>query len=73
MQVLADDRMYRQSQILGNLKANPPIDPIIHVSPSTWWKGIRAGRYPKGIKIAPGVTAWRGRDLRRIIEGNNDA
>ena len=73
MQNLVDDRMYRQSQILGNLKADPPIDPIIPVSPSTWWKGIKAGRFPKGIKIAPRVTAWRGSDLRRVIEGNSDA
>jgi hypothetical protein len=73
MQNLVDDRMYRQSQILGNLKSDPPIDPIIPVSPSTWWKGINAGRFPKGIKIAPRVTAWRGSDLRRVIEGNNAA
>jgi len=73
MQNLVDDRMYRQSQILGNPKANPAIDPIIPVSPSTWWKGIKAGRFPKGIKIAPRVTAWRGSDLRRVIEGNSDA
>ena len=73
MQNLVDDRMYRQSQIHGDLKSDPPIDPIIPGSPSTWWKGIKAGIFPKGIKIAPRVTAWRGSDLRRVIEGKIDA
>jgi hypothetical protein len=52
MQNLVDDQMYRQRQILGDQKATPPIDPIIPVSPSTWWRGISEGRFPKGIKIA---------------------
>ena len=52
MTQLVDDHMYRQKQILGDRKANPPIDPIIPVSPSTWWKGIKDGIYPKGIKLS---------------------
>jgi hypothetical protein len=74
MQNLVDDRMYRHADILGNCKATPPpIDPIIPVSLSTWWKGIKVGRFPKGIKISSRVTAWRGSDLRRVIEGKNVA
>jgi predicted DNA-binding transcriptional regulator AlpA len=69
MLTISNDRMYRQKQILGDPTANPPIEPIIPVSPTTWWKGIREGRYPKGIKLSLRVTAWRGRDLRRVIDG----
>jgi predicted DNA-binding transcriptional regulator AlpA len=64
-----DSRMYRQKQILGDSKATPPIEPIIPISASTWWKGIRNGLYPKGIKLSARVTVWRGSDLRKIIEG----
>ncbi|MBL4680387.1 MAG: hypothetical protein JKY88_06650 [Pseudomonadales bacterium] len=69
MTSLVDDHLYRQKQILGDPKANPPIDPIIPVSPSTWWLGIKKGIYPAGIKLSTKVTAWKGKDLRRIVEG----
>jgi len=71
MDRIKNDYMYRQKQILGDPKATPPIDPIIPVSPSTWWKGIKTGRFPEGIKISSRVTAWRGSDLRRVIDGKN--
>lgn len=58
----------RQSQILGRPKANPPVPPIIPVSPSTWWEGIRVGRYPKPVKLGPRTTAWRVEDIRALIE-----
>ena len=66
---LVDDHMYRQKQILGDKKANPPIEPIIPVSPSTWWAGIKSGIYPKGIRLSARVTAWRGSDLRKVVNG----
>ena len=67
--VLFDDRMYRLKQIIGDPKASPPIEPIIPVSANTWWKGIRELRFPKGIKISPRVTVWRGSDLRKVVNG----
>jgi hypothetical protein len=50
---------YRLKTILGDPKSNPPKPPIIPVSKSSWWNGIRDGRYPAGVKIAPRTTAWR--------------
>ena len=40
----------------------------IPVSKSTWWKGVQDGRYPRPIKLAPRVTAWRVEDIRALIE-----
>lgn len=58
----------RQKQILGDPKAKPPVPAIIPVSPSTWWKGIKEGRYPKGVKLSARTTAWRVQDIRALIE-----
>lgn len=36
---------------------------IVPVSKSTWWEGIKSGRFPKGIKLTPKCTAWLKRDI----------
>lgn len=41
---------------------------VFPVGRSTWWEGVRAGRYPSPVKLAPRVTAWRVEDLRSLIE-----
>jgi len=43
-------------------------DGPIPVSKSTWWAGIKDGRFPKPIKLGPRTTAWRVEDIRRFIE-----
>ena len=39
----------------------------IPVSKSTWWQGIKDGRYPKPVKLGPRITAWRVEDIRSLI------
>lgn len=58
----------RLPQILGNPKAEPPIPAIIPVSKSSWWQGIKDGRYPKPVKLGPRTTAWKVEDIRALIE-----
>lgn len=43
-------------------------DGPIPVSKSTWWQGIRDGRFPRPVKLGPRITAWRVEDIRRLIE-----
>jgi prophage regulatory protein len=38
------------------------------IGKSTWWAGIRVGRYPKPVKLGPRITAWRVEDIRALIE-----
>lgn len=38
------------------------------VSKSTWWAGIKSGKYPAGIKLSERVTAWRVEDIRALID-----
>lgn len=39
----------------------------IPVSKSTWWAGIKDGRFPKPIKLGARITAWRVEDIRALI------
>lgn len=38
------------------------------VSKSTWWSGVKSGRYPAAVKLSAGITAWRAEDIRALIE-----
>jgi prophage regulatory protein len=51
----------RLSAILG------PIGPI-PVSKSTWWAGVKNGKFPRPIKMSKGVTVWRVEDIRALIK-----
>lgn len=44
----------------------------IPVSKSTWWQGVREGRFPKPVKLGPRTTAWKAKDIRGMFEGQND-
>lgn len=46
----------------------PEVLRLIPVSKSTWWAGVRAGRYPSGVKLSPHCTAWRREDIIDFIE-----
>lgn len=65
---LPETGFLRLAQIIGDAKADPPVPPIIPVSRSAWWYGVRDGRYPQGAKLGPNTTAWRVEDIRALIE-----
>lgn len=44
----------------------PAVLTKIPISRSAWWIGIKAGRYPAGIKIAPRTTAWLKSDIEDL-------
>lgn len=67
---LPETGFVRLSTIIGDPKADPPIPPIIPVSKSTWWAGVKSGRYPQPVKkLGPKITVWKVSDIRALIEG----
>lgn len=43
---------------------------VLHVYPvseSTWWAGVASGRFPKPVKLARRIAAWRVEDIRNLI------
>jgi len=45
------------------IKPNGPIP----VGKSTWWAGVKDGRFPKPVKLGPKLTVGRVDDIRRLI------
>ena len=63
----------RLRQILGDPKSEPPLSPLIPVSKSTWWSGVKTGRFPKPVKLGPKSTGWRVEDIKQLIGGIGEA
>ncbi|MCF7994704.1 MAG: AlpA family phage regulatory protein [Chromatiaceae bacterium] len=45
----------------------PEIRPLIPISASAWWAGVKTGRYPKPVKLGERVTVWRARDIEALL------
>ncbi len=46
---------------------------VIPVSRSTWYAGIKQGRYPKGTKkFGVGIAAWDVRDIRKLLSNDSE-
>ena len=67
MTLIPEIGFLRTSHIVGDLKASPPLLPIIPIAKSTWWAGVKAGIYPQPLKLSPQVTVWRVEDIKALI------
>lgn len=56
----------RVRQIIGDRARGIPA--LIPVSRSSWWAGVKSGRYPAPVKLGPRTTAWRAEAIREFIE-----
>ena len=45
---------------------------VFPVSKSTWWAGVKDGKFPKPIKLTKRTTAWKAQDIRELIEARNN-
>lgn len=67
MHTLPETGYLRIRQIIGDPKSEPPLPPIVPVSKSTWWDGVKSGRFPAPVKLGPRITAWRVEDIRELL------
>jgi prophage regulatory protein len=71
MHMLPELGYLRLSQIVGRAarKGQQAIPAIIPVSRSTWWAGVKSGRYPQPTRmLGARITAWRVEDIRALLE-----
>lgn len=55
-------------QELGGFLRLPQVLAIFPVGKSTWWQGIKDGKYPKPVKLSERIVAWRLRDIHQLIQ-----
>ncbi len=45
---------------------------VIPVGKTTWWLGVKTGRFPKSVKLDLRITAWRVEDIQSLIQKVSD-
>jgi len=40
----------------------------IPVGRTTWWAGVKSGRFPKPLKLGPRITVWRAEEIHELID-----
>ena len=46
----------------------PKVLEIIPVSRSSWWAGIKQGRYPAPVKISARAVAWKSEHIKALLD-----
>lgn len=46
----------------------PTILQFFPVGRSTWWAGVKSGKYPPAHKISAHITAWKSEDIRALLQ-----
>lgn len=65
---LPDSALLRESDLVRSPK-RPFATPPLPFSAPTLWRMTKAGTFPKPIRLAPRVTAWKVGDIRAWIAG----
>ncbi|WP_133719223.1 helix-turn-helix transcriptional regulator [Methylocaldum gracile] len=68
---LPETGFVRLRQIIGNPARN--LTPIIPVSRTTWFDGVKSGRFPKPVRLGPRTVAWRVEDIRKLLDSFGNA
>lgn len=63
---LPETGFLRVKQIVGDPKRGIP--PLLPIHESTWWAGVRSGKYPKSIRLGRRCTVWRVEEIRKLLE-----
>jgi predicted DNA-binding transcriptional regulator AlpA len=53
-----EERLLRLKQVLE----------LVPVSKSSWWAGVKSGRYPASVKLGAKTTCWRLSEVMALIE-----
>ncbi len=52
----------------GFLRLKQIVPALVPIGRSTWWAGVKDGRFPAAVKLSSRVTVWRVEDIRDLIE-----
>ncbi|WP_411817364.1 helix-turn-helix transcriptional regulator [Hyphococcus sp. DH-69] len=61
-----DNNKFPQTGFVRLKQILAPSGPI-PVSKSTWWAGVKDGRFPKPLKLGARVTVWRAEEIYALI------
>jgi prophage regulatory protein len=61
-------KSYGVMQVTGYIRQSQLIPAIFPFSSATLWRMVKAGTFPKPVKLGPRITAWRVEDIRELLQ-----
>lgn len=61
-----DTQTFPQTGLVRIKNIVAPHGPV-PVSASTWWAGVKDGRFPKPMKLGSKTTVWRAEDIQQLL------
>jgi prophage regulatory protein len=61
------DRLLRLEDIIGDPSGDPPKQALIPVGRTTWFNGVKSGRFPAPTKLGR-FNVWRGSVINELVE-----
>jgi predicted DNA-binding transcriptional regulator AlpA len=46
---------------------------FLPIKKSTWYEGVRQGKFPQPVRLGTRTVAWRAQDIRRLIDHGVEA
>lgn len=68
---LPETGLIRQTLLIGNPRTGTP--GLLPFSASTLWRKVKAGEFPKPVKLSVRITAWRAEDIRTWLDSHSVA
>lgn len=66
--VTAEQAVANRARGRGPVRPRPAIAPLVPISAATLWRKVKAGEFPKPVKLYERVTAWRAEDVREWLD-----
>jgi len=57
----------RLRQIIGDPNATPPVPALIPVGRTTWYHGVKSGKFPAPVNMGVRTLLWRAEDIRAFL------
>lgn len=65
------DGLLRINQIIGDKKRGIP--GLLPIGKSTFWQGVKDGRYPAPVRLGPKTTCWKASEILALVNQNDNA
>ena len=64
---MKNETVFAQLPAVGYVRLSQ-ILAVIPIGKSTWWRGVKEGRFPQPIKLGERTTAWHVQDIWALIQ-----
>jgi predicted DNA-binding transcriptional regulator AlpA len=64
----SNPKPYGAMPATGYMRQSQLIPTIFPFSSATLWRMVKAGTFPRPVKLGPRITAWRVEDIRELLK-----